>query len=103
MISRLTAPLLASLPVIITRGVMPCLFSSLRSNRLAAWALRRLRNQNIKHDPVLVDGTPEQMLLAGDGDHDLLEMPLVSGGRKAPPDLIGEILAELQRPLRNVS
>jgi hypothetical protein len=56
-------------------------------------------NQNIKHDPVLVDSMPQPMLLATDADHDLIEMPLVSRRRKTAADLLGEILAEFQRPL----
>src|SRR5689334_24248101 len=39
------------------------------------------------------------MLLAGDLDRNLIEMPFVSGRGQTPPDPIGEVLAELQRPL----
>jgi hypothetical protein len=40
------------------------------------------------------------MLPARDADDDdLIEMPLVSGRRKTPADLVRETLAELQRPL----
>ena len=48
---------------------------------------------------MLVHRPPEPMLLAGDADHDLIEVPLVSGCRKTPADLVGEALAEFQRPL----
>jgi hypothetical protein len=67
-------------------------------------SLGRLRvaaalDQNIEHDPMLIDRAPEPMPLAGDADHDLVEMPFVPGCRKAPTDLGCKILAELQRPL----
>ncbi len=39
------------------------------------------------------------MVLAGDGDHDLIEVPLVPGCGQTPPDLARNALAELQRPL----
>ena len=55
-------------------------------------------NQDIEHDPVLVDSTPSPMLPTGDADRDLIEMHLVPGCRKIA-DLIGEVLPELQRPL----
>jgi hypothetical protein len=48
---------------------------------------------------VLVDSAPEPMLPPRDADCDLIEMPLVSGCRKTPADLLGKALAELQRPL----
>src|SRR4051812_14824210 len=47
-----------------------------------------------------VEGTElRRVLRAGDRDDDLIEMPLVSGPRQAPADLVGEGLAELERPL----
>ncbi len=48
---------------------------------------------------MLIHRSPEPMRLASDGDHNLVEMPYVSGCRKTPADLVGEALAELQRPL----
>jgi hypothetical protein len=49
--------------------------------------------------PVLIDGAPEPMLLARDADRNLIKVPFVSGYGKTPADLLGEALAELQRPL----
>jgi hypothetical protein len=48
---------------------------------------------------VLVDSTPEPVLPTGDANHDLIQMPLVSGCRETAGDLVGNILTELQRPL----
>ena len=56
-------------------------------------------NQDIEHDPVLVDSTPSPMLPTGDADRDLIEMPLVSCCRKAPADLVCKVLTELHCPL----
>src|SRR3954465_2830239 len=39
------------------------------------------------------------MLLAGDLDRNLTEMPFVSGAGQPAPDPVGEVLAKLQRPL----
>jgi len=55
-------------------------------------------NQDIEHDSMLVDRTPEPMFLAGDADHDFIEMPFVSGCRTTA-DLVSKILTELQRLL----
>ena len=56
-------------------------------------------NQNVEHDAVLVDGAPQPVRRPGDLDDDLIEVPLVAGSRQAPPDLVREPLAKLQRPL----
>ena len=42
---------------------------------------------------------PQPVLLAGDFDGDLIQVPLVSGTGQTPPDPVGEVLAELERPL----
>src|SRR3954447_20174361 len=41
----------------------------------------------------------QPMLLAGDGDHHLVEVPLITGTGQPAADLVGERLAELERPL----
>ena len=48
---------------------------------------------------MLVDGPPQPMLLATDADDHFVEMPFVSRCGQMPADLVGEILAKLQRPL----
>ena len=60
-------------------------------------------NQDIEHGSVLVNGPPQPVLLAGDADRNLIQMPLVSGCGQPPADLVGKALTELQRPLRTVS
>src|SRR4051795_12709254 len=56
-------------------------------------------HQDVEHEAVLIHRTPQPVLLAGDLEDDLIEVPFVSGRRQAPPDLVGERLAELARPL----
>ena len=56
-------------------------------------------HQHVEHDAVLIDGAPQPVLLPGDGDHDLVEMPLITATGQSPADLVGERLAELERPL----
>ena len=41
----------------------------------------------------------QPVLHAGDRQHDLVQVPLVAGRRQPAPDLVGEALAELARPL----
>ena len=48
---------------------------------------------------MLVDGAPQPVRRPGDLDDDLIEVPLVTDSRQSPPDLVGEPLAKLQRPL----
>ena len=40
-------------------------------------------HQHVEHDAVLVDRPPQPVLLAGDFDHDLIEVPLVAGAGAA--------------------
>src|SRR5215212_844344 len=56
-------------------------------------------DQHIEYDAVLVHCAPQPVLLAGDFDGDLVQMPFVSGTGQTPPDPVGEVLAELARPL----
>src|SRR3954465_5778081 len=56
-------------------------------------------HQHVEYDAVLVHCAPQPVLLAGDFEGDLIEMPLVSSRRQTPPDPVGEVLAELERPL----
>jgi hypothetical protein len=41
----------------------------------------------------------EPMLPARDADHDLIQVPFVSGSWGTPADLVGKALTKLQRPL----
>src|SRR4051812_13295101 len=43
-------------------------------------------DEDVENKPLLVDRTPEPVLLAGDGNDDLIKVPLVAALRGAPPD-----------------
>jgi hypothetical protein len=54
---------------------------------------------NIENEAVLVDGAPEPMLLPGEADDDLIEVPFVATARRSPTDPVGEFPAEFEAPL----
>src|SRR5918911_1500001 len=56
-------------------------------------------DQDVEHDPMLVDGPPQPVLLAADPQTHFVQVPLVSRTGQPTPDLVGEVLAELARPL----
>src|SRR5918997_3935580 len=56
-------------------------------------------DQHVEDDAVLVDRAPQPVLLAGDLENDLIQMPLIARARQPTADLIGERLAEFERPL----
>src|SRR5260370_31365079 len=56
-------------------------------------------DENIENEAVLVDGTPEQMLLPGEADDHLIEVPFVAAARRSPTDAVGEFPAEFEAPL----
>lgn len=81
-----------------TRGGRICFLSSLQQplgRLLVASAL----DQDVEHDAGLVHGAPQLMLNPGNFEHDFIQMPFVANSGKATTDLIGELLAELARPL----
>ena len=85
--------------MIITPRRDALLLEQLPQQALGRLGVAAALNQDVEHDPVLVHGAPEPMLLAGDADHDLVEVPLVAWCRETAADLVGKALAELQRPL----
>jgi hypothetical protein len=56
-------------------------------------------DENIENEAVLVDGTPEPMLLPGEADDDLIEVPFVATARRSPTDPVGEFPPEFEAPL----
>src|SRR6201993_5076044 len=55
--------------------------------------------EDVENEPLLVDRAPEPMLLAGDGDGDLIKMPFVAMARRSPTNAVGEFSAEFEAPL----
>jgi len=58
-------------------------------------------NQDVKHNAVLIDGTPKIVLHALDPDEHLVHVPLVSRPWSAASQAARESLAELLAPLTN--
>jgi len=56
-------------------------------------------DQDVEHNTGLIHGSPKPVLLAGDLENDLIQMPFIARARQPTTDLIGEVLAELARPL----
>src|SRR5690348_17632275 len=54
-------------------------------------------HQNVEHDAVLIDRTPEIVPLVDPEKH-LVEMPVIARSRPPSAQLIGEAPAELQAP-----
>src|SRR5438105_7094665 len=55
-------------------------------------------DENVKNEAVLVNGTPEPMLLPGEADDNLIEVPFVATARCSPTDAVGEFPAEFEAP-----
>src|SRR3954465_15258757 len=81
-----------------TRGPA-LLFQQLAKQAFGGPLVPPLLDENVEHEAILVDGPPEPVLLASDLHLDLVQVPLVSGTGQPAPDLVGEALAELARPL----
>src|SRR3954451_24992689 len=56
-------------------------------------------DQDIENKALLINRAPEPMLLAGDGDNDLIQMPFIAAAGGTPADAVGELPAEFQAPL----
>ncbi len=66
-------------------------------------ALRRVGiasglNENIEHDAILIDGTPEIVLHALDPDEDFIHVPLIPWPWPPTPQAVGETCSELLAP-----
>src|SRR3954447_8047041 len=81
-----------------TRG-SALLFQQLTEQTLGGLLVAPALNENVEHDPILIDRPPEPVLLAGDHQAHFVEMPLVARTGQPTPDLVGEALADLARPL----
>src|SRR5436190_10469967 len=81
-----------------TRG-STLLLEKLAEQALGGLLVAPTLDQNIENEAVLVDGTPEPMLLPGDADDDLIEVPFVATPRRSPTYAVGEFPAKFEAPL----
>jgi hypothetical protein len=56
-------------------------------------------DQNVENKALLVNGAPQLMLLAGDRDRNLVQVPSVAAARCTPANAVGEFPTECQAPL----
>jgi hypothetical protein len=75
------------------------LFQQLAQQAFGGPCVAPALHQDVQHHPGLVDHAPQPVLHPGDRQHDFVHVPLVPGCRQPAADLVGEHLAELQRPL----
>src|SRR5215210_1410631 len=75
------------------------LFQQLAQQALGGPLVPPLLDENVEHNPILVDRPPEPVLLAADHQAHLIEVPFIARTGQPTPDLVGEALAELARPL----
>jgi hypothetical protein len=68
---------------------------------LAALPVTAALHEDIEHMAILIDCTPQVIVLALDGQHDFVEVPFVAALRLTPAQLIGISLAKFKRPLTN--
>ena len=53
-------------------------------------------DEDIENKALLVDRAPEPVLLAGDGEDDLVKVPFVAAAGGLPTEAVGEFPAEFQ-------
>src|ERR1700752_2314463 len=80
-------------------GRSQVLLEQLAEQALGGLLVATALHEDVENEPLLVDRAPEPMLLAGDGDDDLIQVPLVAALGRAPPNAVGELAAKFQTPL----
>jgi len=77
----------------------PLLFQELAEQALGGLLVASALDEDIENKALLVDRAPEPVLLAGDGEDDLVKMLFVAAAGGSPTKAVGEFLAEFQAPL----
>src|ERR1700749_2482883 len=80
-------------------GRSQVLLEQLAEQALGGLLVATALHEDVENEPLLVDRAPEPMLLAGDGDDDLIQVPLVAALGRAPTNAVGELAAKFQTPL----
>src|SRR6201995_165444 len=80
-------------------GRSQVLLEQLAEQALGGLLVATALHEDVENEPLLVDRAPEPMLFAGDGDDDLIEVPLVAALGRAPTNAVGELAAKFQTPL----
>jgi hypothetical protein len=77
----------------------PLLLQELAEQAFGGLLVAPALHQDIENETLVVDSAPEPVLFAGDGDDDLIQVPLVAAPGGSPTDAVGEFPAEFQAPL----
>jgi len=81
----------------------PLLLQKLAQQAFSGSLVAPALDQDIENEALLVNRPPEPMLLAGDGDDDLIKVPFIAAAGRGPTDAVGEFPAEFQPHCRIVS
>ena len=77
----------------------PLLLQKLAEQAFGGLLVAPALDEDVENKAFLVNGAPEPMLLAGDGDDDLVKVPFVAAARGSATDAVGEFPTEFQAPL----
>src|SRR3954468_15760823 len=80
----------------------PLLLHELAEQAFGGFLVAPALNEDIENEAFLIDGAPEPVLVAGDGDDDLIKVPFVAATGSPPTGAIGKFPAEFQAPLSAV-
>ncbi|BCH67766.1 hypothetical protein RvVAT039_pl05990 (plasmid) [Agrobacterium vitis] len=74
-------------------------FQEFSHQTLCSLGIAAALDKDVKDETILIDGAPEPMFLAANGDDDFIEIPFVAklSGR-SPPDFIGKAPPEFLGP-----
>src|SRR3954468_18823350 len=81
-----------------TRGPA-LLFQQLAEQALGGLLVPPALDQDVEHDPILVNSPPEPVLRSPDPQAHFVEVTFIARAGQPAPDLVGEALADLARPL----
>jgi hypothetical protein len=76
-------------------------FEQLTEKALGGFLTAATLHKDIQHIAVLINGSPEVMLLAANREYHLVHMPFVATARATTSQLIGVSLPECEAPLPN--
>jgi hypothetical protein len=77
----------------------PLLLQELAEQAFGGLLVASALDEDIENKALLVDRAPEPVLLAGDGDDDLVQVPFVAAARSSATNTGGEFATEFQAPL----
>ncbi len=80
-------------------GRSPLLLQELAEQAFGGLLVAPALDEDIENKALLVDRAPQPVLLAGDGEDDLVKVPFVAAVGSSPTEAVGEFPAEFQSPL----